>query len=150
MSDDLVSRLRDERHCNDWYLRQSAATALTEARAEIERLRKVVCSCATAIGNGAALSQESSLDFIELLPGEIAKHTDKLRRFLKCARDEGAEALDRATAAESELSILRARVREVVGGMLAHSCVADAGQDCKNEEDEAAERAARQLMEDLK
>ena len=60
------------------------------------------------------------------------------------------EFFTRAEKAESELSTLRARVREVVGGMLEHSCVADAGPDCKDEEDEAVERAARQLMEDLK
>ena len=60
------------------------------------------------------------------------------------------EFFTRAEKAESELSTLRARVREVVGGMLAHSCVADAGPDCKDEEDEAVERAARQLMEELK
>jgi hypothetical protein len=115
MIDDLVKRLYQHHEAMrgpDYY---QAATALSKAIAEIERLRKVACDCATAIGNGAALSSESSLDFIELLPGEIAKHTDKLRRFLKCARDEGTEALDRATAAKSELSTLRARVREVVG-----------------------------------
>lgn len=82
---------------------REAATALTEARAEIERL--------TDLAN-------------------------KRWRETKTT--------------QSELSILRARVREVVGGMLAHSCVADAGQDCKCEEDEAAERGARQLMEEVK
>lgn len=120
MSDDLVSRLREplsqlpgdddalmERVVSD---RDEAATALTEARAEIEEWRQ-------------AASVEAGL-----------------RR----------EFFTRAEKAESELSTLRARVREVVGGMLAHSCVADAGPDCKDEEDEAVERAARQLMEDLK
>ena len=39
MSDDLIQRLRDECHCNDWYLRKAAATALEAKDAEIERLR---------------------------------------------------------------------------------------------------------------
>ena len=32
----LVERLRDERHCNDWYLRQEAADALDEALAALK------------------------------------------------------------------------------------------------------------------
>lgn len=40
MSDDLIQRLRDECHCNDWYLRKAAATALEAKDAEIERLQR--------------------------------------------------------------------------------------------------------------
>jgi hypothetical protein len=80
------------------------AASLAAKNAEIARLRAVVSDCAEAIGNGAGVAPSSSIEFIELLPGEIAKYTDKLRRFLKCARDEGAEALDRAEQAERALA----------------------------------------------
>ena len=151
---------------NDMVLRYMHRAEISESaiRAdEREKCAKVACDCATAIGNGAALSSESSLDFIELLPGEIAKHTDKLRRFLKCARDEGTEALDRATAAESELSTLRARVREVVGPFAKYVEVTDS--DWAHDSSEIGctivnglrhsiklghLRAARQLMEEVK
>lgn len=123
MSDDLVSRLLDDRHCNDWYLRQSAAQALTEARAEIERLR-----------------------------GEISTQ--------EYARTDWKA---RALAAESELSTLRARVREVVrpfakAGELFSPRLPDEYDQCIYSPAAGDEyslcgdhlRAARQLMEDLK
>jgi hypothetical protein len=80
--------------------KDEAAASLAAKDKEIARLRAVVSDCAKAIGNGAGVAPSSSLEFIELLPGEIAKYTDKLRRFLKCARDEGTEALSRAEQAE--------------------------------------------------
>lgn len=103
MADDLIERLRDERHCNDWYLRQEAAQALTEAKAEADK-------------------------------------------YCTWWREER----DKRIAAESALTDLRRKAREVVGGMLAHSCVADAGPDCKDADGEAAERAARRFMEKVK
>lgn len=127
MNDDLVSRLRDA-HANSTQrivgsnIFDEAATALTEARAEIERLteRHDFLAAGFGVPDGGRY---------------LADWQTRISKF---------------KATESELSTLRARVREVVGGMLAHSCVADAGQDCKDEEDEAAERAARQLMEEVK
>lgn len=43
-----------------------------KAKAENARLRKTVSKCAEAIGNGAYVSPEASVDFMELLPSEIA------------------------------------------------------------------------------
>lgn len=94
--------------------RQSQDKALSEAEAANVRLRQVVVDSAAAIGNGAGLSPESSLDFIEILPSEIAAYTNKLRRFLKCSRDEGTEALDRALAAEARLAEFKAEARKVI------------------------------------
>ena len=122
---------------------REAATALEEARAEIERQNKRLDLL--AVGFGVPDGGRYIADW----QTRIKKYQDQAAE-IEAANYAHARMRDRAHAAESELSTLRARVREVVGGMLAHSCVADAGPDCKDEEDEAVERAARQLMEDLK
>lgn len=81
-----------------------AADALERLSAVTAELKAIISRCATEIGNGAAVSPDCSIEFMAQLPAEIAAHTDKLRRFLKCARDEGGEALDRAAAAEARLA----------------------------------------------
>ena len=48
-----------------------------------------------------------------------------------------------------ELETLRAEARAVVEGMLAHSCVADAGGDMKDVSDHDAERHARRFLTKL-
>lgn len=99
---------------------RDAATALTEARAEIERLTE------------QALVKDHAII-------EAAKLAKRL--------------MTRALAAESELSTLRARVREVVGPFAKDFDL----NDCADRDDiDAMEvsighlRAARQLNEDLK
>ena len=49
----------------------------------------------------------------------------------------------------AELAALRAEARAVVEGMLAHSCVADAGGDMKDVSDHDAERHARRFLTKL-
>ena len=51
--------------------------------------------------------------------------------------------------ARAELAALRAEARAVVEGMLAHSCVADAGGDMKDVSDHDAERHARRFLTKL-
>jgi len=111
--------------------KDEAATALTEARAEIERLR-----------------------------GEIADTKDDFLRRHKDAVDR----FERIGQLESELSTLRARVREVVGPFAEQAdgtrlCGAEFGDDWKpflhrsyTEVDitNGHLRAARQLMEEVK
>jgi hypothetical protein len=48
-------------------------------------------------------------------------------------------------AREAEVEMMR-EARLALLGMLAHSCVSDAGSDMKDEEDHAAERIARALL----
>ena len=110
---------------------ERAATALTEARAEIERLRR---------------DKSAGFAFWR----SIAKRFCNARK----------AALDRAIAAESELSTLRARVREVVGPF-SRLCEMHVDDDTKDSSGiifpasravvQAGHlRAARQLNEDLK
>ncbi|MGB3042519.1 MAG: hypothetical protein WBB98_04975 [Xanthobacteraceae bacterium] len=118
MSDDLVSRLRDA-HANSTQrifgsnIFEEAAQAITEARAEIEEVRRT------------------------------AKHLLIAANIYQ----------DRALAAESELSTLRARVREVVGPFARDF---DLNNCSDRDDDDAMEvsirhlRAARQLMEEVK
>lgn len=108
MSDDLVSRLLEHHEAMrgpDYY---QAATALTEARAEIERWA------------AHALKEEDCREMWRT----------------------------RALAAESELSTLRARVREVVG--LFAAVVLPWGDIGSGMIDAKSVRAARQLMEEVK
>lgn len=124
MSDDLVSRLREplsqlpgdddalmERVVSD---RDEAATALEEARAEIERQAE------------QALIKDHAII-------EAAKLAKRL--------------MTRAVAAESELSTIRARVREVVGRIVAIENKEYGGD---YDEIEEAREIARQLMEEVK
>lgn len=99
MSDDLVIRLKScARDCGrlgdevDAAFFNEAATALTEARAEIERL------------NARIDSFTEDRVFHE-------SQASKLRRLEDLVRDGAA----RATALESELSTLRARASELAG-----------------------------------
>ncbi len=120
---------------------REAATALTEARAEIERQADWIRRLQTALmfwmpGVDIRLddaTRELAADDAKLLAGHSGP--------LDCSC-WGDEILARALAAESELSTLRARVREVVGQMV------DLTEDFKVYG--PAVVAARQLMEDLK
>lgn len=117
MSDDLVSRLREplsqlpgdddalmERVVSD---RDEAATALTEARAEIERLQRALFFWMPGVDERLdPATRELAADDAGLLAG-YSDTSDK-----PCWGDG---MIDRALAAETELSTLRVRVREVVG-----------------------------------
>lgn len=157
MSDDLVTRLRDARVGNTVDvarqlddLCQEAATALTEARAEIERQADWIRRLQTALmfwmpGVDIRLddaTRELAADDAKLLAGHSGP--------LDCSC-WGDEILARALAAESELSTLRARVREVVGPFAQGSIdISGAAIIIGYPQAESALRAARQLMEDLK
>lgn len=75
--------------CGTWRNEQSAALAtdagrayadrLERAEAEREALRAVISECATAIGNGAAVSKHASVEFMAMLPGEIRGVATALR-----------------------------------------------------------------------
>lgn len=56
-----------------------------------------------------------------------------------------ARAEEQAAAREADVEMMR-EARLALLGMLAHSCVADAGGDMKDEEDHAAERLARAIL----
>jgi hypothetical protein len=86
---------------------REAATALTEARAEIERLQRALFFWMPCVDERLdPATRELAADDAGLLAG-YSDTSDK-----PCWGDG---MIDRAIAAESELSTLRARVREVVG-----------------------------------
>lgn len=39
---------------------------------ENARLRQIICDCAAALGNGAMILPQASIEFMELLPREIS------------------------------------------------------------------------------
>jgi hypothetical protein len=59
--------------CVETLVEQLVATALSARDAEIDRLREIISQCADAIGNGAFVSPNCSLEFMSLLPGEIRR-----------------------------------------------------------------------------
>jgi len=84
--------------------------------------------------------------------------TEKWRIFGSCYKCAAKKAIDKRDckiamlAAAPEPPVQPAPVKEVVEalrGMLAHSCVADAGGDMKTEEDHEAERRARAALASL-
>lgn len=135
MSDDLVSRLREplsQLPGDDVSDRDEAATALTEARAEIKRLigerdeaRGIVrdtywmavryadgrMSYAPGMCNRAI---QKAYDAGWLTYHDHKQHDHDPQYAREGDRPEYRSIEDRARAAESELSTLRARVREVV------------------------------------
>lgn len=93
-----------------------------QLRAENASLRQIIADCATAIGNGAAVGPECSLEFMSWLPKEIAGVTSKLRADLResamqhIARDLGDEqAAEEIAHLRAENANLRDRVREAEG-----------------------------------
>jgi hypothetical protein len=50
---------------------------------ENEFLRKVLCDCSAALGNGSACSTEASLEFMATVPAEIAAEVAALRAELQ-------------------------------------------------------------------
>lgn len=142
MSDDLVSRLRDEavrlsgqsidRGCVDSgigsNLADAAADALTEARAEIERLRAEVyvpgqwrcAKCKFTLqqmnlnaNTGTVTARDNAGDKCPNCNSPLWRATWKQDAHEML--DRATEQMERVKVAESELSTLRARVREVVG-----------------------------------
>ncbi len=74
IKDDLIERLRDKRHCNDWYLRNEAADALAQCRAEKEHWVEVASQ---AILNEASAQQREKGYLSEL--ADYAKEVPALR-----------------------------------------------------------------------
>ena len=68
--------------------------AKQECEAEINELRSIVSRCARAIGNGAYVSPEASIDFMKKLPNEIELHTGKLSNSLDIARTHAEQLVD--------------------------------------------------------
>jgi len=52
---------------------------LQEAATELTALRNIVSDIATAIGNGSAVSEQASIEFMQEIPGELKLYTDRLR-----------------------------------------------------------------------
>ena len=117
MSDDLVNKLLNLGPDDSGFreVGVAAAQALTEARAEIERLQERVF---------------------------------ELKHGVKDQMEEAAYHKQKRDTAESELSTLRARVREVVGPFA--EVVLPWGDIGSGMIDAKSVRAARQLNEDLK
>jgi len=134
MSDDLVSRLRDAQRQEksiSTYARlcRESSTALTEARAEIERLRAK-----------PPLLDAQSLPGVDALVKTLEAQLDEALRSCLAEREGRLKA-------ESELSTLRARVREVVGPFVA-TTISQTGDIIGLMREDF--RAARQLMEEVK
>ncbi|MCJ2088642.1 hypothetical protein MKK88_22065 [Methylobacterium sp. E-005] len=84
-----------------------------DACARLQALRGIVCDSAKAIGNGACIGPECSLDFMGYLPNEIAGVTSKLRADLK---ESAMQHLARDVADEqawTEIAALRERVAKL-------------------------------------
>jgi hypothetical protein len=152
MSDDLlVFRLLADSNGNYSILRQEAAQALTEARAEIERLKSGINGIVNCQGPMTrAQVREACAEILDNKTVGLDNQSPFAEAMLGCKA--------RALAAESELSTLRARVREVVGPFArAHVAIGsergpfrfETGTGYRLIEREDF-RAARQLMEDLK
>lgn len=58
---------------------RSISDAYKALEAENDRLRKIVSECATALGNGAYVGPECTIEFMGELPREIALHVAALR-----------------------------------------------------------------------
>lgn len=193
MSDNLVSRVKRLARiarraletnkcmsiwCADPDTLEAAAAALTEARAEIERLRGEVyvpgqwrCAKCKFVLQQANLNANTGTVTARDVTGDKCPNCNSpLWRvtWMQDAHemlDRATEQMERAKTAESELSTLRARVREVVGPLV-DACEADyVGEVCKDEDPNESVAlgengtsaltfgmiyAARQLMEDLK
>lgn len=169
--DDLVSSLRDEamrlsgqsidRGCVDSgigsNLADAAADALTEARAEIERQADWIRCLQAALMFWMPGVDMRLDDATRELAADDAKLLSGYSGPLDCSC-WGDEILARAISAESELSTLRARVREVVGpfARLDTSHTDDIDDSALVFENEGGNivlghlRAACQLMEEVK
>lgn len=64
----------------DYRTIKSYLTILEKERDEARAIFPEIC---TAIGNGAACSQDSSLEFLKLIPGEISHHISALKSQLE-------------------------------------------------------------------
>jgi hypothetical protein len=53
---------------------------------ETTRLRKVICKIAENLGNGSAISEKASIEFIEQLPGEVKLVVDGLNSAMNTAK----------------------------------------------------------------
>lgn len=58
---------------------------------ELNALRKIVSDIATAIGNGSAVSEQASVEFMQEIPKELAFYTKKLRAELERVTKERDE-----------------------------------------------------------
>lgn len=101
---DLVSRLRIKADMislgeriswgSDSEIMHEAASALEAKDAEIARLRSILCECAAAIGNGAAMSPICSLEFMSHLPAEIVANAEKRKSRISDLERQLAEAME--------------------------------------------------------
>lgn len=76
-----------------------AIAAVKALIAERDALRAILSKCATAIGNGASVATDSSIEFLSLIPEEIALSAGKLREALVETTDV-LECLRRGHGAE--------------------------------------------------
>jgi hypothetical protein len=59
---------------------QWVGDTIAQLQAENERLRQIISDCAAALPNGAGIAPQCSIDFMALLPGEIAACCARLAR----------------------------------------------------------------------
>ena len=89
-----------ERH--DLEVAADLLASLASKDAENAELRKIVSGCAEALGNGAVVAPECSLDFMGKLPGEIDSFVARLRAEVRNEMRIAAEHLADKVLAEQE------------------------------------------------
>jgi chromosome segregation ATPase len=101
------------------------------ARAEIEQLKAILCSCVEAIGNNSRASVDCSTDVLAHVPDEIRSATGKMRTAQDAIRQETTEAnatilrlraeateqRERADRAEAQVTACAAPVVDMTPGM---------------------------------
>jgi hypothetical protein len=123
--DDLIARLIDPAHCNDWYLRQEAAAALSAAREEMAEQIRIANACRTAENHQRSKRKTAEADlarardearlYHELLyavaqkfPNET-RHQTALRYIIERERGISTQEMLYAAADFNEAEIERAR-----------------------------------------
>lgn len=110
---EAASEILSLRQKNDDLNRECEATMkeIAELRKEIELLRKIVSDSASALGNGAVISPECTIGFMQYLPKEIALYTGRLRQQLDEARERNLLATERADNAQADAEKARDEAR---------------------------------------
>lgn len=89
--------------CEDYTDRVVCRLCYDSAISEIQQLRKIISECASALGNGSACLPEASVEFMQMIPAEIAAEAQKHRETIEAQKtvikkeyaEAGSETLNR-------------------------------------------------------